>query len=112
MVGRWFTDSPESLTVRILQRPSGGTIIVVRVPKERLEELRAVNHPVAKDMDIEPDNFILPDELISGAQTVPVTVFHQNPNKYLFKEVRAIRVFVDTLIEKFKHSSSAGNPLL
>lgn len=45
LVGRWFTDLPESLVARILMRPPGGSIVVAEVPKDRLEEMRAQNHP-------------------------------------------------------------------
>lgn len=106
LIGKWFTDSPQSLTARILMRPPGGVIVIAKVPKARLEQLRATNHPIAKDMDIEPDNFILPDELISRAQTIPLIIVHENPKKFLFKEVNAIRSFVDTLINQLKQPES------
>lgn len=105
LVGRWFTDSPETLATRILMRPPGGSIVVAEVPKDRLEQLRASNHPIAKEMDFEPlDNFILPDEMMEEVQTFPVTVPHENPRKFLFKEVGNIRNFVDTLIKQLKQA--------
>lgn len=105
LAGRWFTDSPNTLVNRILLHPPGGVVLVAEVPKDRLEALRAYNHPVAKEMDFEDDNFILPDELISEAQRIPVTIPYENPKKYLFKEVNAIRKFVDELIDRLKQSS-------
>lgn len=54
-------------------RPPGGSIVVAKVPRERLEEFRATNHPVAKNMDIEVDNFIVPDELLVNAKRIPLS---------------------------------------
>lgn len=102
LVGRWFTDLPESLTTRILMRPPGGNIVVVEAPKDRLEELRAANNPIAKGMDIERDNFIVPDALMAGMQTFSVTVPNKNPRKYMLKDAEAIRSFMDNLVTTLK----------
>lgn len=104
LVGGWFTDSPDSLVARILMHPAGGSIVVVEVSKDRLEELRASNHTIARDMDIENDNFILPNELMMGARKFSVTVPHENPSKYLFKEVDTLRNFMDNLVVQLKQS--------
>ncbi|GEM_PF-5070564 len=106
LVGKWFTDSPESLKTYIRMRPPGGSIAVAEVPKDKLEELKAINHPDAKDMDIEPiDNYIVPDELLEGARTVPLTVPSENPKKFPFKEWRAIGSFVDDIVDQLKQSN-------
>jgi len=104
LIGRWFTDTPESLKSKIFKRPPGGSILIIEVTKDILEELRAVNHPTAKDMDIEYDNFIVPDEFQSNTKTVPLTVPSENPRKFLFKDWRAVGAFVDIVVSELKEN--------
>ncbi len=71
IVGMWFTDSIVALATYCRQRISGqagGRFLVCRVKGEELEQYRASAHPEAKDLDIEPDNFIIPPEIASPTQ--------------------------------------------
>jgi len=107
LVGSWFTDSTKSLKTYIKTRPPGGSIVVVEVPKDKLEKLKAINHPVAKDMDIEPlDNYIVPDELLVGAKTMPLTVPSKSPNKFLLKDWASVDSFVDGIVRQLKETNS------
>jgi hypothetical protein len=101
-VGSWFTDSPKSLKTYIKARPPGGSIVVVEVEKDRLEALKAANHPVAKNMDIEPlDNYIIPPELLEGARTIPFPVATEKP-KFQFKDWDTVNNGVDEIIDELQ----------
>jgi len=103
LVGTWFTDSPKSLKTYIKARPPGGNIVVIEVDKDRLEALKAANHPTARDMDIEPiDNYIIPQELLEGAKTMPFSVAAGTP-KFLFKDWDAVNSAVDEIIDKVQN---------
>ena len=105
IVGKWFTDSLGSLKTYILMRPPGGSIKIAQIPKDRIEELRATNNHTTKDMDIEYDNFILPEKILSTAQTVPLDVAPSGNNRYLFGDLRKIGEFVDAIIPNLqKHT--------
>jgi hypothetical protein len=104
LVGSWFTDSPKNLKTYIKARPPGGNIVVVEVGKDRLEELKAVNHPSAGDMDIEPlDNYIIPQELLEGASTIPFPVATEKP-KFQFGDWDAVNSAVDEIVDKLLSS--------
>lgn len=103
LVGKWFTDSPVSLASYIKDRPPGGNIIIVEVPKEKLEELRAINHPVAKDMDIEPDNFIIPDELLSAAKRIPLEVNSKGSKNFRVNDWKTIDEAVGRIVKQVKY---------
>lgn len=102
LIGRWFTDSPKSLKDYIKGRPPGGTIVTVEVPKDKLEELKATNHPTAKEMDIEEDNYILPDELLSKAKRTPLAVPSRSPKNFSTGEWKAIDAAVDRVVEQLQ----------
>lgn len=103
LVGSWFTDSPSSLRDYIKKKQPGGNIRVLGIAEDKLEALKAINHPVAKSMDIEPiDNYIIPEELQTTARTFPLEVATQNPNKFLFGEWRKIDEAVDNLVTQIK----------
>lgn len=103
LVGKWFTDSPASLASYIKGRPPGGNIVIVDVPKEKLEGLRAANHPVAKDMDIEPDNFIIPAELLPAAKRIPLEVSSQGLKNFRANDWKAIDEAVGKIVEQIKY---------
>lgn len=94
LVGKWFTDSLMLLKTYIQMRPPGGLINITYVPKDKLEEFRAINHPIAKNMDIEYSNFILPDKLTKNLKSIPLTIPSVNPNQYLFKDDGKITDFL------------------
>jgi hypothetical protein len=99
LVGKWFTDSLSALETYIFMRPSGGNIIVARIPKEKLDTLKAADHPVAKNMDIEPlDNYIIPQDLLTQTQVIPVDVVPGGKGKYIFKDKPKIDEFVRSTI--------------
>lgn len=66
LVGAWFAENPQYV-VNYLKKATqrgqhivpGAQLVQVEIPSDQLESLRAVNHPVAQDMDIEPDNYIV-----------------------------------------------------
>ncbi len=98
LVGNWFTDSPKSLKIYIKRRQPGGSIRVLELPKDQLEKFKAINHPVAKDMDMEPiDNFIIPDELLPDSRSIPLEVQTKVPQKFLMGEWKNINEAVDDL---------------
>lgn len=112
LVGRWFTDSPESLKSYIKMRPPGGSIVIVEIPGERLEGLRATLHPVAKDMDIEPDNFIIPDELLGNAKRVPLGVTSKSQRNFSrVDEWKSVDNRVDEIVKEIQSSKTINDKL-
>lgn len=102
LVGSWFTDSPRQLGSYILMRPPGGDIVIAAIPEDKVDSLHVFNHPVAKDMDVENDNYIIPDELLTDAKRVKLEVEPSNPasKKFnIFKDAEGIRTFLNGLIE-------------
>lgn len=68
LIGAWFTDDLSSLQSYALSRIKGirgGKFVVVRVKNVDLEKYRASNNPDAFDMDIEKDNYIIPQDILS-----------------------------------------------
>jgi hypothetical protein len=102
LVGSWFTDSTYSLTTHIRRRAPGGKIIAVIVPKDKLEEMRAKNHPETIGMDIENDNFIIPNELRGEELTFPLDVQAANSARFLFKDWEPIASAVDEIVDDVK----------
>ena len=102
LVGRWFTDSPKALGTYIRARGPGGNVLAVEIPKDKLVELQAANHPEANNMDIEGDNYIIPDELLPNARIFPLEVASENPDKFLFKHFTPIRSFVDGIVKQLQ----------
>lgn len=115
LVGGWYTDSPSSLRDYIKKKHPGGVIKILEIPKDRLEELKAVNHPIAKDMDIEPiDNYIIPEDMQAAGRIVPLEVATQNPNKFLFGDWKNVDEAVDKLVAGLKQPEDVDviDPLL
>lgn len=98
LVGRWFTDSAFSFVNYILKRQPGGTILVAAVPKDRKDDLKAANNPEAKEMDMDPDNYLLPDELVGTAQRFPLSVGSQDQNQFIWNDRHRVRQFVAGLV--------------
>jgi hypothetical protein len=108
LVGSWFTDSPKSLKTYIKARPPGGNIVVAEVEKDGLEELKATNHALAREMDIEPiDNYIIPQEILESSRIILLPVAVGTP-KFLFKDWDAVNSAVDEIVDKL--SSSVEKP--
>lgn len=98
-VGSWFTDSLKNLKTYIKARPPGGNMVIVEVEKDRLETLKAANHPVAQSMDIEPlDNYIIEPDLLRDAQVIPFPVTSRLTNKFAFGEWDAVNNGVDEIV--------------
>lgn len=108
LLGTWFTDSLNSLETYILMRPPGGVIKIVRVEKNRLEELKAQTHPIAKEMDIGRGEYILPDELLTTAEVVPLDIQTEGSKKFLFKEREKIEKFIEGLAEDITRGQTAS----
>lgn len=102
LIGKWFTDSPESLKTYILQRKPGGNIVVVPVKKQELENLRASNHETAKETDIEYDNFIVPDELLSSERKFPLTIEGSGNNKFKLNDIQSIKDFITDIVNNLQ----------
>lgn len=103
IVGGWFTDSIINLKDYIKKKKPGGNIKVVEIPKDKLDELKAVNHPIAKDMDIEPfDNYIIPEDLQETAQVFPLDITPKNPNKFLFGDWKSVDQSVDNIVSNLQ----------
>lgn len=63
--GQWF--SPDLNTaigyLRKSQKEKGAKIIIVKVSKEELEKLHVSKHLIASQMDVEGDNYIIPENI-------------------------------------------------
>lgn len=102
LVGKWFTDSTDALRTYILMRPPNGKIVITQVPKSEIEKLRASNHESAREMDIEHDNFIIPNELLSKTVTIPFTVEGSGDNKYKLNDLEKIGSFIEDAISNLQ----------
>ena len=116
IVGMWFTDSIQTLATYCRQRISGqagGRFLICRVKGEELEQYRASAHPAAKDLDIEPDNFIIPPEIASPTQLLIATPWKpewEGKKSLPFADYKLVDTFVaselspEALIETAKNS--------
>jgi hypothetical protein len=102
LVGTWFTDSLKWLRTYILMRPPGGSIIIAQVSKDKLEELRASNHPMAQSMDIEYDNFILTVDLLQNSKTIPLAVLPSTPKKFMLADSPRIGKAIDEIVAELR----------
>lgn len=101
LVGQWFTDNLQSLKDYIHMRQPGGEIIVVEVPKNRLDEFHVSKHPIASTMDTEPENWIIPEEILKNAKRIKLSIPSANSKKFIFKEWSEIDNFVDSNLKDF-----------
>jgi len=71
LVGTWFTDNLDDLKAYALMRikgQKGGIFVVVRVKKDDLGNYGATKLPETKDMDIEPGNYIIPEQVRANSR--------------------------------------------
>lgn len=50
----------------------GAQLAIARVPSDQLEALHVSRHPVAKDMDVEADNYLIPRDGSIQITTLPL----------------------------------------
>lgn len=73
LVGSWFSSDLNYVTSylsknqrmriwKVMEKVQWLQLIILNVPEKDLEIYRAQVHPIASGMDIEPDNFIIPQE--------------------------------------------------
>lgn len=99
IVGQWFTDNINDLKTYSHMRKPGGRIATVRIPKTELGKYDATQLEQTKDMDIESGNYIIPDTVQAETRIeIPVEVETANPNKFLFKDWKALDQFIDDTI--------------
>jgi len=62
LVGQWFTPNLATATKYLQKatRQPGAQLVVAEVPTEALDGLHVSRHPIASDMDVEPDNYLVP----------------------------------------------------
>lgn len=71
--GQWFTPDLETALVYLRKsqqtfgteanRVEGANLVVVKIPKEEFENLHVSKHPIASQMDVENDNYIIPEKI-------------------------------------------------
>ncbi len=71
--GQWFTPNLETAIGYLrksqqtfgaeTERVNGANLIVVKIPKEEFENLHVSKHPIASQMDVENDNYIIPENI-------------------------------------------------
>jgi hypothetical protein len=71
LIGEWFSPNL-STTMRYLRKSTrlrgsrqfvpfaGAQLVVADVPADKLDDLHVSNHPIARTMDVESDNYIIP----------------------------------------------------
>jgi len=69
--GQWFSPDLETALVYLrksqqtfgtdTKRVEGVNLVVVKIPKEEFENLHVSKHPIASQMDVENDNYIVPE---------------------------------------------------
>ena len=71
--GQWFSPDLETALVYLrksqqtfgaeAKRVDGANLVVVKIPKEEFENLHVSKHPIASQMDVENDNYIVPENI-------------------------------------------------
>lgn len=71
--GQWFSPDLETALVYLrksqqtfgaeAKRVEGANLVVVKIPKEEFENLHVSKHPIASQMDVENDNYIVPENI-------------------------------------------------
>ena len=71
--GQWFSPDLETALVYLrksqqtfgteAKRVEGANLVVVKIPKEEFENLHVSKHPIASQMDVENDNYIIPENI-------------------------------------------------
>jgi hypothetical protein len=73
IIGQWFTPNIDTAMFYLhksqqtfgneAQKIEGANLVIVKIPKEKLERLHVTKHPIASEMDFEPDNYIIPKDI-------------------------------------------------
>ncbi len=79
IVGQWFSPDLESV-LRFLRKSSrrngkiidGTQLVIAHVPKEDVEKFHVSKHIVASEMDVEPDNYIIPRDGVVPMDMIPL----------------------------------------
>jgi len=71
--GQWFTPSLETAISYLrksqqtfgteVKQVEGANLVVVKIPKEEYKNLHVSKHPIASQMDVENDNYIIPEKI-------------------------------------------------
>jgi hypothetical protein len=71
--GQWFSPDLDTALTYLrksqqtfgadAKRVEGVNLVVVKIPKEEFEKLHVSNHPIASQMDVENDNYIVPENI-------------------------------------------------
>jgi|GEM_PF-1266724 len=71
--GQWFSPDLETTLTYLrksqqtfgaeAKRVEGTNLVVVKIPKEEFENLHVSKHPIASQMDVENDNYIVPENI-------------------------------------------------
>lgn len=70
LVGQWFSPNPDSILPYLRKSTQtfgkeahpvdGAQLVVAQVPAEQLEAHHVSRHPIASEMDVEDDNYLVP----------------------------------------------------
>ena len=94
LVGSWFTDKLDALKTYIIQRGSGGKIFSVTIPEKDMEKYSVKNHPIAKNMDVDLDEFILPSELLKNTQGKILNVLPEGQKRFRVTDFEKLDSFL------------------
>jgi hypothetical protein len=82
LIGQWFTPSLDAANNYLRKSTQtfgkearvvdGARLVVANVPKSDLESLHASKNPIAANMDIEGDNYIVPRDAEIEIQEIPL----------------------------------------
>lgn len=81
-VGQWFSSNPEYV-VGYLRKSTqtfgvdvklvdGAQLLRAEVPTDRVEDFAASKHPIAENMDIESDNYLIPRDGSVAVEVIPL----------------------------------------
>lgn len=79
LVGQWFSPNIDT-ALRYLKKSSqgrggaieGSQLVVARVPESDIDDLHVSKHPIASQMDVEPDNYLISRDGMVPMETVPL----------------------------------------
>ncbi len=82
LIGQWFTPSLETATNylrkstqtfgRDAQTIHGAQLVVAEVSTESLEQYHVSNHPIASEMDVEDNNYLIPRDGSIEIEEIPL----------------------------------------
>ncbi|MBI2410263.1 hypothetical protein HYV30_04500 [Candidatus Kaiserbacteria bacterium] len=106
----WFTDNLNDLRTYIKMRHPGGRIVVIRVPRDRLETYDARKNEETKEMDTEPGNFVVPQEEQAATRIeIPFPVESSAPKKFLMSDFGRIDAFIEQELTSERLIEKAGS---